>query len=243
MPSLRAIASRRATAATTSRRVAAATIRPRPNFWSRSKKIVTGMVCSLMIRLYFPSRGILKRAFDIMASVAGLILLAWLILLLAVAIRLSSPGPGLLAQERVGRHKRTFTCYKLRTMYINTPNVATHETQVSSVTPLGRWLRRMKLDELPQLWNVLNGDMSFVGPRPCLPTQSELIKARQERGVFVIRPGITGKAQVLGVDMGQPERLAEIDAAYIAEQSFLGDLMLIAQTLTGRGRGDRIRDC
>jgi lipopolysaccharide/colanic/teichoic acid biosynthesis glycosyltransferase len=182
----------------------------------------------------------MKRAFDIAFSALALIAFGWLIVLLVVVVRLSSPGPGLFVQERVGRARKNFVCYKLRTMYIETPSAATHHTALSAVTGLGRLLRRLKVDELPQLWNVLKGDMSLVGPRPCLPIQRELIYERQKRGVFDLRPGMTGLAQVHGIDMSQPERLAEVDAIYKKEQGFVFDLLLIAQTVMGSGIGDRI---
>jgi lipopolysaccharide/colanic/teichoic acid biosynthesis glycosyltransferase len=184
---------------------------------------------------------LMKRAFDIVLSAFALIGFGWLIVLLVVAVRLSSPGPGLFVQERVGRARKNFICYKLRTMYVETPSAATHHTSLSAVTGLGRWLRQLKVDELPQLWNVLKGDMSFVGPRPCLPIQRELIDERQKRGVFDLRPGITGLAQVQGIDMSQPERLAEVDATYKRRQDLVFDLLLIAQTVMGGGIGDRIR--
>ncbi|KQT55353.1 MULTISPECIES: sugar transferase [unclassified Aureimonas] len=177
----------------------------------------------------------MKRLFDVTASLAGLVVLGWLIGVLAFAIRRNSPGPGLLAQERVGRGGRVFTCYKLRTMHVGTASLGTHEHKgVAHITGIGRFLRRSKLDELPQLWNVLKGEMSLVGPRPCLPVQTVLIEARRRRGVLDVRPGITGKAQVMGVDMSEPERLAEIDASYIADATFFGDLALILRTVTGR---------
>ena len=182
----------------------------------------------------------MKRLFDVCASLLGLLLLGWLVGVLAVMIRRTSDGPGIFAQQRVGRHERIFTCYKLRTMHRTTPSAASHETPASAVTPLGRRLRTWKLDELPQLWNVLRGDMSLVGPRPCLPSQEQLIAERRRRGVFAVRPGITGKAQVLGVDMSDPERLARIDAVYARERSFIGDLVLILRTVVGSGRGDRV---
>ena len=182
----------------------------------------------------------MKRLFDIAASLAGLVLLGWLIGVMALIVRRDSTGPGLFAQQRVGRHGEHFTCYKLRTMYRETASAASHETPVTAVTRLGSRLRAWKLDELPQLWNVLKGEMSLVGPRPCLPSQDVLVEARRRRGVLAVRPGITGKAQVMGVDMSDPERLAAIDAAYVAERSFVGDLALIARTVTGGGRGDRV---
>jgi O-antigen biosynthesis protein WbqP len=183
----------------------------------------------------------MKRAFDLAVSTTGLLLAGWLILVLVVVIRLTSPGPGLFRQERVGRRQERFRCWKLRTMAIDTPSVGSHLAPPGSITPLGRWLRRIKLDELPQLWNVFKGEMSLVGPRPCLPEQIELIAARERRGVFALRPGITGKAQILGVDMSDPERLARIDAEYAASRSFLADVRILAQTLFGAGRGDRVK--
>ena len=182
----------------------------------------------------------MKRLFDIAASLGGLILAGWLIVLLALLVRYESAGRGIFAQTRVGRGGRPFTLYKLRTMASGTVSAASHETPMSAVTRLGRRLRAWKLDELPQLWNVLRGEMSFVGPRPCLPVQTLLITEREKRGVHRLRPGITGLAQVAGVDMSDPERLAAIDARYLAERSFSGDLRLIARTLTGSGRGDRV---
>lgn len=183
----------------------------------------------------------MKRVFDILASLAGLLALGWLIGLLVILVRRDSAGPGLFAQTRVGRQGRPFTCYKLRTMRQGTASVATHEMSSSAVTPLGEKLRRWKLDELPQLWNVLRGDMSFVGPRPCLPVQREVIEERERRGVLALRPGITGLAQVRGIDMSTPVLLAETDAAYLAGRSFTGDLVLILKTVTGSGQGDHVR--
>ena len=182
----------------------------------------------------------MKRLFDIAASLAGLVLLGWLIGVLALIVRRDSPGPGIFAQQRVGRHGAIFICYKLRTMYRETRSAASHETPVTAVTRLGRRLRALKLDELPQLWNVLKGEMSFVGPRPCLPSQTMLVEERRRRGVLAVHPGITGKAQVMGIDMSDPVRLAEIDAEAIAERSFVGDLLLILRTVSGGGQGDRV---
>jgi len=183
----------------------------------------------------------MKRAFDLCLAVVGLPLAAPVMLVCMVAIRLSSPGPVILRQTRIGRHEQPFICLKLRTMHAQTREAPSHETPASAVTPLGASLRRLKLDELPQLFNIIRGEMSFVGPRPCLPTQVELIAARRERGLYVLRPGITGVAQVAGIDMSDPERLAEADAAYLRTSSLLVDLRLILATLTGAGRGDRVR--
>ncbi|RFC66500.1 sugar transferase [Fulvimarina endophytica] len=182
----------------------------------------------------------MKRLFDILASGAGLLLTGWLIAVLAFRIRRESEGDGIFRQERVGRDGRVFLCYKLRTMKRETPSGASHETPAAYVTPLGAKLRRYKLDELPQLWNVFKGEMSLVGPRPCLPVQTLLIEERMKHGALAVRPGITGRAQVAGIDMSEPVRLAEIDGAYAREHSFFEDLRLILATVTGSGRGDRV---
>jgi len=179
----------------------------------------------------------MKRWLDALLS-GFFLLFSWPILLIVVfVIRLESPGPAIFMQVRVGRNQRLFTCYKIRTMHWGTADLPTHQILPSSVTGLGRRLRRLKFDELPQLFNVLVGDMSLVGPRPCLPTQLDLIEARQRLGVFEARPGITGLAQVQGVDMSDAERLAEIDARYVRTQSLWGDVKLVWATLRGQGVG------
>jgi O-antigen biosynthesis protein WbqP len=179
----------------------------------------------------------MKRAFDVSAS-ALFLLFCWpILLIIIVTVRLQSPGPAIFTQVRVGRGGRPFTCYKLRTMYSGTASVPTHEMQASSVTALGKYLRRFKIDELPQLGNVLSGNMSLVGPRPCLPSQIDLVEARRRLGVLEVRPGITGLAQVNGVDMSDANRLAEIDAQYVRTQSMMGDFRLIMATLRGQGLG------
>jgi O-antigen biosynthesis protein WbqP len=179
----------------------------------------------------------MKRSFDVLACVLFLLFFWPILLIVIIAIRLQSPGPAIFRQVRVGKNGRPFTCYKLRTMYSGTANLPTHEVQASSVTVLGEYLRRFKIDELPQLCNVLTGDMSLVGPRPCLPSQTALVEARRQLGVFEVRPGITGLAQVNGVDMSDADRLAELDAQYVRTQSLIGDFRLILATLRGQGVG------
>jgi len=172
---------------------------------------------------------------------AGLVVAVPLLLICLPIISLTSAGAPIFAQQRVGRQQRHFTCYKLRTMRLGTVSAASHEVPATAVTPFGAFLRRSKLDELPQLWNVLVGEMSLVGPRPCLPSQTALIAARDARGVFSLRPGITGPAQVLGVDMSDPEQLSRLDQTWLQNRSVRAYLALIALTLIGRGRGDRVR--
>jgi O-antigen biosynthesis protein WbqP len=179
----------------------------------------------------------MKRTLDFAACLLVLLLLWPILLLLIVLIRFESRGPAIFKQIRIGKHGRPFTCYKFRTMFSGTRDVPTHQVSACAVTALGTYLRRFKVDELPQLFNVLAGDMSLVGPRPCLPSQVELIDARRRLGVLDVRPGITGLAQVRGIDMSNPNRLAEIDAHYVETQRFAGDLKLIWATLRGRGVG------
>jgi O-antigen biosynthesis protein WbqP len=179
----------------------------------------------------------MKRAFDVMACALFLLFFWPILLIIILAIRLQSPGPAIFRQVRVGKDGRPFTCYKLRTMYSGTADLPTHQVASSSVTVLGEYLRRFKIDELPQLYNVLSGDMSLVGPRPCLPSQIDLVAARRELGVLEVRPGITGLAQVNGVDMSDADRLAEVDAQYVRMQSLMGDFRLIVATLRGQGVG------
>lgn len=180
-----------------------------------------------------------KRAFDVAVALLGLPVALPVIAILALLIRRGSEGPGILSQTRVGRNGRPFQCYKLRTMRKDAPQVPTHDAAPIHITPIGAVLRRTKLDELPQLWNVLKGDMSLVGPRPCLPTQTELIAERQKRRVLTLRPGITGLAQVSGIDMSDPVRLAEKDAEYLHRRSFLLDLRILCRTaFGGAGKSD-----
>ncbi len=180
------------------------------------------------------------RLFDIILSILAIIPLSIVFALLLVVGCVFNASP-LFLQKRIGRNLNTFTLIKFRTMRKDTAHVATHLAAESSVTPFGRFLRRTKLDELPQLWNVLKGDMSLVGPRPCLESQHELIEARNKLNVFSVRPGITGLAQVNDIDMSTPELLAETDAKMIASFSVKQYFCLIFLTLTGKGAGDRIR--
>jgi lipopolysaccharide/colanic/teichoic acid biosynthesis glycosyltransferase len=181
-----------------------------------------------------------SRGLDILASAFGLVAFCPVLLATWCLIKMQGDGPGIFAQERVGRYGRAFTCYKFRTMAVGTVQAGTHEVSGSSVTPLGSRLRRFKIDELPQLWNVLKGDMSLIGPRPCLPSQEELVKRRSDAGVLDVRPGISGLAQVNGIDMSNPEQLVEWDARYIALRGLILDIKLILQTVRGGGRGDRV---
>jgi O-antigen biosynthesis protein WbqP len=182
-----------------------------------------------------------KRVFDIVAALAGLVLLSPLLAGLALAVRLGSPGPALHWSRRVGRRNRIFAMPKFRSMRVGTPDVATHllGDPEQWVTPLGRFMRRTSLDELPQLWSVLAGDMSVVGPRPALFNQDDLVALRTAAGVDALRPGLTGWAQVNGRDeLPIPEK-ARLDREYLDRMSLAFDLKIIAATalaaLSGRG--------
>ncbi len=180
------------------------------------------------------------RVLDILLSVMGLVAGFPLLALLWVWGWFESRSP-LIRQVRVGKDQRPFELVKFRTMRLGTANLPTHLVDASAVTPFGRFLRRSKLDELPQLWNVLKGEMSLVGPRPCLPSQTQLIDERERFGVFAVRPGITGLAQLTGVDMSEPRRLAEVDGQMVSTLSLGLYFRCVIATALGRGWGDRVR--
>ena len=173
----------------------------------------------------------LKRAVEFILALIMIVPVAVVSLVLMVLIRLDTPGFPLVFQKRVGRDERIFTCLKLRTFIIGSEIVATHEAQSHQITALGRFLRPLHLDELPQIFNVLVGDMSFVGPRPCLPFMTDVIEARRGVNVHTLRPGITGMAQLEGVDMRSPDQLAQMDALYAQQQSLTLELHICAATL------------
>jgi O-antigen biosynthesis protein WbqP len=182
----------------------------------------------------------MTRIFDILFSFFGLLFLSPIILLLLI-IGLFDTGSPLFRQERVGLNQKPFNLLKFRSMHVNTKAVATHLVQVSAITKWGSFLRKSKLDELPQLFNVLKGDMSFVGPRPNLFNQTELIEERSKRGVYAIRPGITGLAQINKIDMSTPQLLAETDAQMIVRFNAWNYYKYIFLTVFGKGFGDRVK--
>lgn len=180
------------------------------------------------------------RFLDIVLSASGILVLSPVLALWWIVGWVDTGAP-LFRQVRVGRFQKPFVLVKFRTMRPGTAEVATHLADAGAITRWGRFLRRTKLDELPQLWNVLKGEMSLVGPRPCLPNQTELIMARAVRGVFTARPGITGLAQVQGIDMSDPDRLAEVDAQMLSQLTVRGYLRYLLLTVLGKGAGDRVR--
>lgn len=180
------------------------------------------------------------RVLDILFSAVGLVLGSPILLFIGLLGWLDTRSP-LLRQQRVGRRQQPFVLVKFRTMRPDAAHVASHLADASAITPLGYFLRRTKLDELPQLWNVLKGEMSLVGPRPCLPSQTELIAARERLGVYNVRPGITGLAQVSGIDMSTPDLLAQTDAEMIRTLTLRHYLRYLVQTVVGQGSGDAVK--
>ncbi|MDR1995910.1 sugar transferase [Azonexus sp.] len=171
----------------------------------------------------------MKRVFDVSLALLAMLVLGLPWLLVALAVRLTSPGPVLYWSDRVGRLNRLFKMPKFRSMRIDTPAVATHLLQNPEawLTPIGSFLRKSSLDELPQLWSILKGDMSFVGPRPALFNQDDLIALRTEAGVDRLLPGLTGWAQVNGRDELPIPQKVELDAAYLRRRSFAFDVYIL----------------
>jgi O-antigen biosynthesis protein WbqP len=180
------------------------------------------------------------RALDILFSLIGMICGVPVLLVISI-LSLLDHGSPFFKQVRIGKNQQPFTLMKFRTMAIGTQSVGTHLVDPSSITKLGRFLRKTKLDELPQLFNVLMGQMSLVGPRPCLPNQTELISERSQRDVFEVRPGITGLAQINDVDMSTPRKLARYDQLMITRLTLILYGNLILSTVLGKGSGDRVR--
>jgi len=175
----------------------------------------------------------IKRVFDIAAALVGIVLLGLPAILIALTVKLTSKGPVLYWSDRVGRENRLFRMPKFRTMRLDTPIVATHLLQdpCRYITPVGAILRKTSLDELPQLWCILTGDMSVVGPRPALFNQTDLGKLRTDAGVHTLVPGLTGWAQVSGRDQLPISTKVEFDAYYLHHRSLAFDLRVIGLTL------------
>lgn len=179
------------------------------------------------------------RLFDFFFSIFGILIL-WPVGLILYIIGMFDTGSPLFKQQRMGKNKISFTLYKFRTMHLCTKSVATHLASQSSITKYGAFLRKTKLDELPQLINVLRGEMSFVGPRPNLINQTELIIEREKRGVYNHKPGITGLAQINEIDMSTPKELALKDAEMLTNITISNYFKYIFATVFGKGQGDRV---
>lgn len=174
----------------------------------------------------------MKRLFDFTVALVAAVILVVPVIVVALVVRFTSPGPVLYWSERVGRNNKIFRMPKFRSMRIDTPQVATHllADPATYLTPVGSFLRRSSLDELPQLWSILTGDMSFVGPRPALFNQHDLVALRTERGLHVLTPGLTGWAQINGRDeLSIPEKV-RLDEDYLRRRSFLFDLQILFMT-------------
>lgn len=180
------------------------------------------------------------RIIDMLAAFFGLLLLSP-ILLIVLIIGLFDTGSPVFIQTRVGKNKKPFKLIKFRTMSLETKSVASHLACQASITQLGGFLRKTKIDELPQLINVLKGEMSVVGPRPNLFNQQELIEQRDARGVYNVLPGITGLAQIQNIDMSTPKRLAIVDKEMIDSMNIKNYITYIIKTVIGKGAGDAIR--
>ncbi len=184
----------------------------------------------------------MKRVFDFSLALCAAVILALPVLLVVVAVKLTSAGPALYWSDRVGRHNRIFRMPKFRSMRIGTPAVATHLLADPKVylTPIGSFLRKSSLDELPQLWSIFVGDMSFVGPRPALFNQDDLVALRTEQGVDQLMPGLTGWAQVNGRDeLPIPEKV-KLDAEYLKRRSFMFDIYILWLTAVKVVRRDGV---
>jgi O-antigen biosynthesis protein WbqP len=180
------------------------------------------------------------RVIDFLAAFFGLLLL-WPILLIVTVIGMFDTGSPIFVQTRVGKNKKAFKLIKFRTMSIETKSVASHLASNASITKLGNFLRKTKIDELPQLINVVKGEMSLVGPRPNLFNQEELIKERDALGVYDVLPGVTGLAQVQNIDMSTPKLLAETDKQMIDTLNIKSYFKYIFMTVTGSGSGDAVK--
>ena len=185
----------------------------------------------------------MKRLFDLILAILAALVLVLPLVLLALLVKLTSKGPILYWSDRVGKNNQIFKMPKFRSMHVGTPAMATHllTDPAAHLTPIGSFLRKSSLDELPQLWCILKGEMSLVGPRPGLFNQEELTAERDALGVFKVRPGITGLAQVNDIDMSTPKLLAETDAKMIASLSVKDYFKFIFMTVLGKGSGDRVK--
>jgi O-antigen biosynthesis protein WbqP len=185
----------------------------------------------------------MKRIVDLTFTLLGLVLLAIPMLIVAILVRLTSPGPVFYWSDRVGRNNTIFKMPKFRTMRIDTPALATHLLDEPDrwLTPVGKFLRRSSLDELPQLWSILAGDMSMVGPRPALFNQDDLIALRTAKGVHVLTPGLTGWAQINGRDELPIPVKVEFDAYYLQNRSFLLDMQIILQSFVKVARSEGVK--
>jgi O-antigen biosynthesis protein WbqP len=179
------------------------------------------------------TRGQGKRWFDLVVAVPMLVAALPVIAIASAVVLIEMRASPLFRQKRVGKQMQIFNCYKIRTMRPGTEEVPTHALPAERITRVGAFLRKTKIDELPQLLNVIKGDMSLVGPRPCLPSQTKLIELRHARGLDLLAPGITGVAQSAGIDMRDEEKLVETELRYVARWKLRTDLRILMATVGG----------
>lgn len=186
----------------------------------------------------------MKRIFDFLMSLIAIIVLSPVILITALAVKFTSPGPMLFKQRRIGKDNVEFEIYKFRTMRIDTPNVPTHllENPDQWITPVGKFLRKTSLDELPQLFNILKGEMSIVGPRPALYNQLDLKEMRTKVGVHKLVPGLTGWAQINGRDEIPLSLKVSLDKEYLDRKSFFFDIKVIIMTVLSVIKSDGVQE-
>ncbi len=183
-----------------------------------------------------------KRAIDVVLSAIGLVVLAIPMLIVAAAIKIDDPGPALFVQKRVGIHKTYFKLYKFRSMKIDTPDIPTHllENPEQYISKVGAFIRKTSIDELPQMINILRGDMSIIGPRPALWNQDDLVAERDKYGANDVRPGLTGWAQINGRDELEIEEKAKLDGVYVKKMGFLFDVRCFLGTIFSVLQGDGV---
>ncbi|WP_299866595.1 sugar transferase [uncultured Hoeflea sp.] len=183
-----------------------------------------------------PAFAFFKRVIDVLFALVVVVLFWWLLVVIWVLIRTESKGPGIVAQEKIGRDGRPFTCYRFRTTKSGPESLEMHRASAAPVTRLGRALRKLNLDELPQIINIFRNEMSLVGPSACLPEQRELVDARRQLGVLALKPGVCSLAQMNGIDMNDPEIHAQWDARYMALQSLRFDWNIFIAAVLGSGK-------
>ena len=183
---------------------------------------------------------VFKKLINLGFAISVLVVFMLPMIFIWLFIVLTEKPPGIFTQTRIGKNEEHFKLFKFRTMRLGTPNIETHKSSEADITKIGSVLRKIKFDELPQIFNILANDMNLIGPQPCLPKQLELINFRREKGIYQISPGITGYAQVNQIVMSSPKILAEWDNRYLKMRSIILDLLILKQTFLGKGNGDKI---
>ena len=206
------------------------------NFKKNNLNILSDDICKNFVFLFF------KRSLDLLFSIFVLLFLWWLLILVWIFIKIESPGPGIIFQKRVGKSGKIFNCIKFRTMKSGVKQAPTHQMALTDLTIVGSFLRKTKLDELPQVFNIIINQMSLVGPRPSLEIQHELIAKRKMLNILNIKPGITGLAQINKADMSNIDNITKFDFIYLKTQSIFIDINIIVKTIFGSGNVDNIKN-